>query len=104
MEAENIKVHEGTGLFLTILSPKCWQTRFWSIFYVLNTIKLKVRAPEPYEEAGAAVDDEVLLRWCIPVQGSKTANWREACEHLYWIIRSCLVISESYLFSCRSYM
>ena len=30
-------------------------------FYVLNTSKLKVRAPEPYGEAGAEVVDEVLL-------------------------------------------
>ena len=34
--------------------------RFWSTIYVPNTSKLKVRAPHPYGEAGAVVDDEVL--------------------------------------------
>ena len=33
----------------------------WSTIYVPNTSKLKVRSPDPCGEAGAVVDDEVLL-------------------------------------------
>ena len=32
-----------------------------STIHVPNTSKLKVRSPDPYGEAGAVVDDEVLL-------------------------------------------
>ena len=48
-------------MFLTVLSPKCWQKKNWSTIYLPNTSKLKVRSPDPYGEAGAVVDDEVLL-------------------------------------------
>ena len=34
---------------------------FLSTLHVLNTSKLKVESPELYGEAGAVVDDEVLL-------------------------------------------
>ena len=53
-------------MFLTVLSPKGRkkerkEEKKWSFIYVPNASKLKVRSPDPYGEAGAVVDDEVLL-------------------------------------------
>ena len=52
-------------MFLTVLSPKGRKKerkeKKWSFIYVPNASKLKVRSPDPCGEAGAVVDDEVLL-------------------------------------------
>ena len=60
---------------------------------MLNTSKLKVRAPDSYGEACVVVDDEVLV--VSSVQGVEIANWKEVQEQLSRFITRCFVISDS---------